>query len=59
MAWGRIVTLAGAEAVCAPAFAFAVVFVASRAFAPICVAPVELPLEPPSPEAAAPVTPPV
>ena len=60
--WGRIVvTLAGLEAaaVCAPAFVFAVLFVAVRAFAPICVVPVELPVELPSPPAAAPVIPPV
>ena len=57
-----VVTLAGAAAaaaVCAPAFVFAVVFVLARAFAPVCVAPVELLLEPPSPPAAAPVIPPV
>jgi len=60
--WGRIVvTLAGLEAaaVCAPAFVFAVLFVPVRAFVPICVAPVELPLELPIPPAAAPVIPPV
>ena len=62
MGWGRIVvTLAGLEAaaVCAPAFVFAVLFVPVRAFVPICVAPVELLLEPPSPPAAPPVMPPV
>jgi hypothetical protein len=63
MGWGRIVvTLAGvaaAAAVCAPAFVFAVVFVAVRAFAPICVVPIELPVELPSPAAAPPVIPPV
>jgi hypothetical protein len=62
MGWGRIVvTLAGLEAaaVCAPAFVFAVLFVPVRAFAPICVVPVELPLELPRPAAAAPVIPPV
>ena len=62
MGWGRIVvTLAGLEAaaVCAPAFVFAVLFVPVRAFAPICVAPVELLLEPPRPPAAPPVMPPV
>ena len=62
MGWGRIVvTLAGleAEAVCAPAFVFAVLFVPVWAFVPTCVAPVELPLELPSPPAAAPVIPPV
>ena len=62
MGCGRIVvTLAGLEAaaVCAPAFVFAVVFVPVRAFAPICVVPVELPLELPMPPAAAPVIPPV
>ena len=55
VSWGRIVvTLAGLEAaaVCAPAFVFAVVFVPVRAFVPVCVAPVELPLEPPCPGAA-------
>ena len=60
--WGRIVvTLAGLEAaaVCAPAFVFAVLFVPVRAFAPICVAPAELLLEPPSPPAAPPMIPPV
>ena len=62
LSWGRIVvTLAGLEAaaVCAPAFVFAVLFVPVRAFAPICIAPVELLLEPPSPPAAPPVMPPV
>ena len=62
MGWGRIVvTLAGLEAaaVCAPAFVFAVLFVPARAFAPVCVAPVELPLELSSPRAAAPAIPPV
>ena len=48
--WGRIVVaLAGAAAaaaVCVPEFVFAVVFVSVRAFAPICVAPAELPLKP-------------
>ena len=62
--WGRIVvTLAGAAAaaaaVRAPAFVFAVVVVSVRRFVPICVVPVELPLEPPSPPAVAPVIPPV
>ncbi len=61
--WGRlVVALAGpaaAAAVCAPAFVFAVVFVPVRAFAPICIVPVELPLELPMPPAAAPVIPPV
>ena len=61
--WGRIVvTLAGvaaAAAVCVPAFVFAVLFVPARAFVPICVVPVELLLEPPSPPAAPPVIPPV
>ena len=57
MSWGRIVaTLAG---VAAAAFVFAVVFVPVRAFVPICVGPVELPLEPASPGAAPPVIPPV
>jgi len=61
--WGRlVVTLAGAAgaaaAVCAPAFVL-VVFVPARRFVPICVAPVELPLELPSPTAGAPVIPPV
>jgi hypothetical protein len=59
--WGRIVmTLAGAAAatpVCAATFVFAVLFVPVRAFAPICVAPVELPFELPSPPAAPPVIP--
>ena len=63
MGWGRIVvTLAGAAAaaaVCVAAFVFAVVFVPVRAFAPICVVPVELPLELTMPPAAAPVIPPV
>jgi hypothetical protein len=63
MGWGRIVvTLAGvaaAAAVCAPAFVFAVVFAPARAVAPVCVVPVELPLEPASPIAALPVIPPV
>jgi hypothetical protein len=63
MGWGRIVlTLAGlaaAAAACAPAFVFAVVFVPARAFVPVCVAPVELPLELPSPPAAPAVIPPV
>ena len=63
MDWGRmVVTLAGVAAVaavCAPAFVFAVVFVPVRAFAPICIVPVELPLELPMPPAAAPVIPPV
>ena len=63
MIWGRmVVTLAGvaaAAAACAPAFVLAVVFVPLRAFVPICVAPVELPLEPPSPSAAPLIFPPV
>jgi len=62
MGWGRIVVaLAGLEAValCAAAFVFAVVFVPARAFAPICVATVELLLELPNPPAAPPVIPPV
>ena len=42
-----------------PAFVFAVLFVPARAFVPICVVPVELPLEPASPGAAPPVIPPV
>jgi hypothetical protein len=60
LSWGRIVVaLAGLEAaaVCAPAFVFAVLFVAVRAFAPICVVPIELPFELPSPPAAPPVIP--
>ena len=60
--WGRIVvTLAGAAAAaaaCAPAFVL-VAFMPARAFVPICVVPVELPLEPPSPTAGLPVIPPV
>ena len=60
--WGRIVvTLAGAAAAaaaCAPPFE-PVVFVPVRRFVPICVVPVELLLEPPSPPAAGPVIPPV
>lgn len=57
--WGRIVvTLAGAAAACAPAFVL-VVFMPARAFVPICVVPVELPLEPPSPTAAPLVIPPI
>ena len=62
LSWGRIVmALAGLEAaaVCAPAFVFAVVFVPARAFVPVCVAPVELPLELPNPTAAPLVIPPV
>jgi hypothetical protein len=59
MAWGRIVVTLSAAAVCAPAFVFAVVFVPARAFVSICVAPVELPLELPSPPAAGPVIAPV
>jgi hypothetical protein len=59
MDWGRIVVTLAAAAVCAPAFAFAVVFVPARAFVPICVAPVALPLEPPSPAAGPPMIPPV
>jgi hypothetical protein len=58
MGWGRIVVTLAA-AVCAPAFVFAVVFVPVRAFVPICVAPVALPLEPPSPAAGPPMIPPV
>ena len=61
--WGRIVvTLAGAAAAaaaCAAAFVFAVVVAPVRKFVPICVVPVELPLEPPSPTAGLPVIPPV
>ena len=61
MGWGRIVVaLAGAAApaaLCAPAFVFAVLFVPARAFAPICVVSVELPIELPMPPAAAPVIP--
>ena len=60
--WGRIVvTLAGAAAAaaaCAPAFVL-VVFMPARAFVPIWVVPVELPLEPPSPTAAPPGIPPI
>jgi hypothetical protein len=56
MGWARIlVTLAGAAAVCASAFVFAAVLVASRAFVPVCVAPAELPFEPASPGAVPPV----
>ena len=50
-----VMTLVGLVAVvpvCPPAFVFAVVFVPVRAVAPVCVAPVELPLEPPFPAAA-------
>ena len=43
--------------VCAPTFVFAVVFVPARAFTPVCVAPVELPLELASPLGAPPVIP--
>ena len=58
--WGRIVvTLAFVAAVCVPAFVFAVVFVPVGAFIPVCVAAAELPIELPSPLAAAPVIPPV
>ncbi len=60
--WGRIVvTLAGAAAaapVRASVFVL-VVFVPAGSFVPICVVPVELPLEPPSPTAAPPVIPPI
>ena len=59
--WGGIVvTLAGAAAaaaVCASALVFAVVVVPARRFVPICVAAVDVPLELPSPPAAAPVIP--
>ena len=58
MGWGRIVVTLEAVAVRAPAFVL-VVFVPAGAFVPICVAPVELLLEPPSPPAAPPVIPPV
>ena len=58
--WGRIVvTLAGAAAAaaaCAPAFVL-VVFMPARAFVPICVVAVELPLELPSPPTPPPVIP--
>ena len=58
--WGRmVVTLAGAAAaaaVCAPVFVL-VVFVPARAFVPICVVPIELLVELPSPPAAPPVIP--
>ena len=57
MGWGRIVvTLAGAAAataVWAPAFVFAVLFVPVPAFVPICVVPIELPIELPSPPSGA------
>jgi hypothetical protein len=50
--WGRIVVTladaAAAAAVCAPAFVL-VVFVPARAFVPICIVAVELPLELPTP----------
>jgi hypothetical protein len=63
MGWGRIVvTLAGvaaAAAVCVPVFVFAVLFAPFRAFAPICVVPIELTVELPSPPAALLVIPPV
>jgi hypothetical protein len=61
--WGsKMLTLVGVAAaaappVCAPAFVFAVVFVPVRAFVPVCVAAVELPLELPSPLATPPVIP--
>jgi hypothetical protein len=58
---GRIVlTLTGvvaAAAACVPVFVFDVVFVPVRAFVPVCVAAVELPLELPSPLATPPVIP--
>ena len=57
-AWGRIVvTLAGAAAAAAArASVFVpVVFVPTKAFVPICVVPIELPVELPSPPAAPPV----
>jgi hypothetical protein len=58
-AWGRIVvTLAGAAAAAA-AFVFAIVVAPVRRFVPICVVPVELPLEPPSPPAPPLIIPPV
>ena len=59
MNWGGI-TLAGvaaAAAVRAPAFVFAVLFVPVPAFAPVWLAPIDLPLEPASPPAALPVIP--
>ena len=43
------VRVSEAVPVCAPAFVFAVVFVPVAAFMPVCVAPLELPLEPPFP----------
>ena len=49
--------LAGAAAVCAPAFVFDIVFVPVRALVPVCVAAVELPIELPSPLATPPVIP--
>jgi len=49
--------VAAAAAVCAPAFVLAVIFVPVLAFIPSCVAPVEVPLKPPSPTAAPPVIP--
>ena len=59
--WGRIVvTLAGLRRQqSAPAFVFAVVVAPVRAFVPICVVPIALPVELPIPPAAAPVIPPV
>jgi hypothetical protein len=56
MSWGWLILtlarVAAAAAACAPAFVLAVVFVPVRAFVPICVAPVELPLKSPIPPAA-------
>ena len=61
--WGRIVVtlarVAAAVLVCTPAFVFDVVFVPVRAFVPVCVAAVELPLEALSPAAGPPMIPPV
>jgi hypothetical protein len=62
MGWGRIVvTLAGAAAAAAArASVFVpVVFVPTKAFVPICVVPVELLLEPPSPPAPPLIIPPI
>ena len=59
MNWGGI-TLAGvaaAAAVRAPAFVFALLFVPGSAFAPVCLAVIDLPLEPASPPAAVPLVP--
>ena len=52
-----VVDVAASVPVCVPAFVFAVEFVPVRAFAPVCGAPVEVPLKPLSPAAAPPLIP--